>query len=66
MSRRMSMSAEERRNSLAEETEDVSRKNQLFIMDNLGVSAMVEEGGDKKEKHSEEGTQDLTTIIVIF
>ena len=42
VSKRMGMSEEERRNSLAVETEDVSRKDQIFLMDNLGVSAMEE------------------------
>ena len=40
VAKRMSMSAEERRNSIAEETEDVSRADQIFIMDGLGVSEM--------------------------
>ena len=38
---RLGMSPEERRNKLAEETEDVSRKDQIFIFDNLGVSGMM-------------------------
>ncbi len=38
--KRMKMTAEERRASLAEETEDVARKDQIFIMDNLGESHM--------------------------
>ena len=36
---RMGMSPEERRNKLAEETEDVRREDQIFLYDNLGVSA---------------------------
>lgn len=39
---RMGMSEEERRASLAEETEDVAREDQIFIYDNLGVSANEE------------------------
>ena len=39
--KRMGMSPEERRNELATETEDVSRKDQIFIFDNLGVSGMM-------------------------
>ena len=38
--KRMKMTAEERMASLAEETEDVARKDQIFIMDNLGESHM--------------------------
>ena len=37
--KRMNMSAEERRASLAAETEDVARKDQIFLYDNLGESA---------------------------
>lgn len=37
--RRMNMTPEQRRQSLASETEDVAREDQLFIYDNLGVSA---------------------------
>ena len=37
---RMGMTEEQRRNSLAKETEDVAREDQIFIYDNLGVSAM--------------------------
>ena len=36
---RINMTPEERRQSLASETEDVAREDQLFIYDNLGVSA---------------------------
>jgi hypothetical protein len=35
----MGMSPEERRNKLAEETEDVRREDQIFLEENLGVSA---------------------------
>ena len=38
---RLGMSPEERRNKLAEETEDVRREDQIFIFDNLGVSGMM-------------------------
>ena len=37
---RMGMTEEERRNSLAVETEDVAREDQIFIEENLGVSKM--------------------------
>lgn len=36
---RINMTPEQRRQSLASETEDVAREDQLFIYDNLGVSA---------------------------
>lgn len=41
--KRMGMSMEERRNSLAEETymKDVAKEDQIFIFDNLGVSGMA-------------------------
>ena len=39
--KRMGMTEEERRNSLATETEDVAREDQIFIYDNWGVSAMM-------------------------
>ena len=45
----MKMTAEERRASLAEETEDVARKDQIFILDNLGESHM----GTKVDKRME-------------
>ena len=38
---RMGYTEEQRRNELATETEDVSRKDQIFIFDNLGVSGMM-------------------------
>lgn len=37
--RRMNMTPEQRRQSLASETEDVAREDQLFIYDNLGANA---------------------------
>lgn len=41
---RINMTPEQRRQSLASETEDVARKDQLFIYDNLGVSARLGTG----------------------
>lgn len=41
--RRMGMSTEERRDSLAEETEDVAREDQLFLENALGTSAVMQE-----------------------
>lgn len=40
--KRMNYTEEQRRNELATETEDVSRKDQIFIFDNLGVSSSQE------------------------
>ncbi|MBR6806149.1 MAG: hypothetical protein IKM47_06515 [Bacteroidaceae bacterium] len=48
---RMNMSAEERRASLAAETEDVAREDQIFLYDNLGESAMVAESERQKPFH---------------
>jgi len=39
---RMNMTPEERRNTLLQETEDVSREDQLVLMDGLGVSNLEE------------------------
>ena len=39
-SARMGMSADERRATLLSETEDVAREDQIFLMENSGVSAM--------------------------
>ena len=41
-SARMGMSADERRATLLSETEDVAREDQIFLMENSGVSAMAE------------------------
>lgn len=38
---RMGMTPEERRNSLAEETADVAKEDQIFLFDNQGTSAMM-------------------------
>ena len=46
--KRMDMSAEERRASLAADTEDVSREDQVFLMGNNGVS----EKDNRTEKHA--------------
>lgn len=48
---RIGLSAEERRASLAAETEDVAREDQIFIYDNLGESAMVAESERQKPFH---------------
>lgn len=56
--KRMGMSPEERRNSLAEETymNDVARKDQIFIYENLGESAMIEQ---EKQRPFHEMIDDL-------
>jgi hypothetical protein len=46
--KRMNMSAEERRASLAAETEDVAREDQIFLTGNNGVSKM----DNRTEKHA--------------
>lgn len=46
--KRMDMSAEERRASLAAETEDVAREDQIFLTGNNGVSKM----DNRTEKHA--------------
>ena len=43
---RMDMTPEERRNTLLAATEDVERKDQIFIMDDMGISALI---ADKSE-----------------
>lgn len=40
VAKRLDMSEEERRRTLAEETEDVARKDQIFLHDGIGVSLM--------------------------
>lgn len=47
---RMGMTPEERRNKLAEETEDVRREDQIFLEKNLGVSANEEVKKESAEK----------------
>ena len=48
--KRMDMTAEERRNSLASETEDVAREDQIFIMEHAGSSEM----GSRVNRHMAE------------
>ena len=47
---RMGMTPEERRNSLAEETADVAKEDQIFLFENLGVSASDEAKKESAEK----------------
>lgn len=53
---RLNMTPEERRNSLASETEDVVREDQIFLNDALGVSASMESNGieDVNRRFNEE------------
>ena len=60
---RMGMTEEERRNSLAVETEDVAREDQVFIEENLGVSASIYGGnsgyvGYSMSKRAEEARKE--------
>ena len=48
--KRMDMTPEERRQSLAKETEDVSRKDQIFIYDSMQNNANVAENEDNSRK----------------
>ena len=59
---RLGMSPEERRNKLAEETEDVRRKDQIFILDNLGVSASQEVAPGQDIPLDEVKSQPLTSF----
>lgn len=57
---RLGMSAEERRRSLAIETEDVERKDQIFLEDGLGVSASEV---DKKTNAANSKSDTLYRIV---
>ena len=58
---RMGMSMEERRNSLAEETykKDVPKEDQIFILDNLGVSGIVENSANFVSTYKTEDGKDI-------
>lgn len=57
--RRMGMTQEQRRATLAEETEDVAREDQLFLENALGTSAVMQEAdkqtGDGQKSAGEDG-----------
>ncbi len=57
VSRRMGMSVEERRNSLAEDTEDVSRADQIFIMGGLDSSERADGADGDVLYRSDEKTE---------
>ena len=50
---RMNMTAEQRRNTLLQETEDVAREDQIFLRDNLGISMSVigEQGASRVQEY---------------
>lgn len=59
---RMDMTADERRNSLAQETEDVSRQDQLFIHDALGANASRPMPSDKTDEVNRKFNETLSTL----
>lgn len=57
---RMNMTPEERRNSLASETEDVAREDQIFLNDAMGVSASMDTSVEKVNRRFNEELDKLT------
>lgn len=57
--KRLGYTMEQRRNELATETEDVSRKDQIFILDNLGVSGIVENSANFVSTYKTEDGKDI-------
>lgn len=52
---RLNMTPEERRNTLASETEDVAREDQIFLYDSMGVNSMtIDENQDLNNIKSED------------
>ena len=51
---RLNMTEEERRNSLASETEDVAREDQIFLNDALGMSASMDTSVDEVNRRFNE------------
>ena len=70
--KRMGMSEEERRNSLAEETEDVAREDQIFLYDNLGESALMGSRVDARMAEvaahfdGKQLTEEQQTVVDVF
>ena len=65
---RMKMTTEERRNTLASETEDVAREDQIVLMEGLGVAEMGRKTDAKMEKigkHFEGKTLDATQQTIV-
>ena len=52
--KRLHMTPEERRQSLAEETEDVARKDQIFIMENVGKADSLGDSASFDEHQNED------------
>lgn len=63
---RMDMTAEERRNSLAAETEDVARKDQVFIYENLGTSAAEERDVYSREGYGPASDSEMATESDVY
>lgn len=63
VSRRLSMTPEERRRTLAEETEDVAREDQLFLDDALGKPASYAPASGNIEEVNERFNEDLQRQI---
>lgn len=63
VSRRLSMTPEERRRTLAEETEDVAREDQLFLDDALGKPASYAPASRNIEEVNERFNEDLQRQI---
>lgn len=57
---RLNMTPEERRNSLASETEDVAREDQIFLNDALGMSASMDTSVDEVNRRFNEELEKLT------
>lgn len=62
VSKRLSMPAEERRRSLASETEDVAREDQIFLEEGVGVSYQVVKRGTLSAEEVDELVQSLRSV----
>ena len=62
--KRMQMTPEERRASLAAETEDVAREDQIFLYDNLNAtrSAYISEPAEQNTSVEDNGSQERTQV----
>ena len=62
--KRMNMTPEERRASLAAETEDVAREDQIFLYDNLNAtrSASISEPAEPNASVEDNGSQERTQV----
>ena len=66
VSRRLSMTPEERRRTLAEETEDVAREDQLFLDDALGKPASYAPASGNIEEVNERFNEDLQDKLTVL